>query len=447
MGAVPKPHHPEVMRPTSDHTRTGLNVATILGILGHSLDAYKRLEYLFSRHAWMTVADVDDAFSFIPLVPWLWAYMLFRWFNVDDPDRSDSTLYVYAHLFADFGTRGAPGTFKIILVNVFVGIAQSEFVLTIPIIVYVDDVALIAEEEAGANDGMSRFQEFTTEKFGLLWKALKLLTASQIQLYIGFWWNSLTLTRKLPEVKLSQYLDALLNASVRPSLTLRERQSLAGKMQRAVMTFPPLATCLIVNCYIMASGLLFPWQRRRTSRNERSDYKFVHDMLAFNAGRGYFSYDNFLRGTEFRSDACKSRSLTGGGWVVNDGTYSYYTYGSAASRKPIDYLEGDSVVRCCLANAHKWRGCIVRAGIDNTSFENSLEAGRSRVARMNDLIRRLLALQIEHGFILEPYWISSEDNLHADLLSRPRSRGFNFVDSRLVEAGAGIWCFRTELGW
>ena len=226
----------------------------ILGILGHSLDAYKRLEYLFSRHAWMTVADVDDAFSFIPLVPWLWAYMLFRWFDVDDSDRSDRTLYVYAHLFADFGTRGAPGTFKIILVNVFVGIAQSEFVLTIPIVVYVDDVALIAEDagttndsttlvkgETRANEEMTRFQDFSLEMFGLVWKAAKLLTATQIQLYIGFWWNSLTLTRELPAVKLSQYTHVLLEASVSPSLTLRDRQSLAGKMQRAIMTFPPLA--------------------------------------------------------------------------------------------------------------------------------------------------------------------------------------------------------------
>ena len=168
-------------------------------------------------------------------------------------------------------------------------------------------------------------------------------------------------------------------------------------------------------------------------------------MLALNAGRGYYSYDNFSRGTEFRSDACKSRALTGGGWVVNDGTYSFYTYGSSASRKPIDYLEGDSVVRCCKANAHKWRGCIVRAGIDNTSFENSLEAGRSRVARLNDLIRRLLALQIEYEFILEPYWISSEDNLHADLLSRQNIEKFLEVAHDFVSVGASL-CMHASAG-
>ena len=42
LGAVPKPHAPDVMRPTSDHTRTGFNAATVLGILGHSLDSVQR---------------------------------------------------------------------------------------------------------------------------------------------------------------------------------------------------------------------------------------------------------------------------------------------------------------------------------------------------------------------------------------------------------------------
>ena len=436
MGAVPKPHQPEIMRPTSDHTRTGLNAATILGILGHSLDAYKRLEYLFSRHAWMTVADVDDAFSYIPLIPWLWAYMLFRWFNTDD-DSSDS-LYVYLHLFADFGTRGAPGTFKIILVNVFVGIAQSEFVLTIPIVVYVDDVALIADDEDPANDEMANFQSFTTRCFGLLWKALKMLTAAQVQLYVGFWWDSHRLTRTLPTPKLHSYLSTLLDACRSMSLTLKERQSLAGKMQRGIMTLPPGAACYLVSCYSLAAGLVFGWQRRRTTRKERGDYKAVHDLLELNAGKGYYSYANFVRGPEFRSDACKSRAFAGGGWVVNDGTYSYYRYGSSASRKPIDYLEGDSVVRCCTANAPKWKGCIVKCGIDNTSFECSLASGRSRVDRLNDLLRQLFALQIHYEFVLEPYWISSEDNVHADLLSRDHRDQFLDIAHDFVLPGKAV---------
>ena len=273
MGAVPKPHAPTVYRPTSDHTRTGVNAATILGLLGHSLDAYKQLEHLLHRGAWMTVADVDDAFSYIPLAPWLWAYMIFRWFDCDDDSDADD-LYAYVNLFADFGTRGAPGTFKVILVDVFVQMAKSEFVLCIDIIVYVDDVALISSTEDEGNDAMATFQSWSTDVTGLDWKVDKGLAASRAQLYVGFWWNTRSLARSLPETKVLSYLATLLDASTATTLTLRDRQSLAGKAQRLIMTLPPGAACLIVNCYLLMTGLSVPWQRRRTTRAERVDYAF-----------------------------------------------------------------------------------------------------------------------------------------------------------------------------
>ena len=53
------------------------------------------------------------------------------------------SLYLYVHLFGDFGTRGLPGTFKIFLVDVIVQMARSELVLTLPLAVYVDDSGLI----------------------------------------------------------------------------------------------------------------------------------------------------------------------------------------------------------------------------------------------------------------------------------------------------------------
>ena len=361
MGAVPKPHQPDVMRPTSDHTRTGLNAATILGILGHSLDTYKKLEFLLTRNAWMTVADVDDAFSYIPLTPWLWAYMIFRWYSCgreassEPEDSLSDALFVYVNLFADFGTCGAPGTFKVILVDVFVGVAQSEFVVSIPILVYVDDVALIAKNDEAdaaaaeclANSEMTAFMQFTSEFCGLGWKTLKLLLAAQIQLYIGFWWNTKRFTRSLPEIKVASYLEVLASAALAPTLTLRARQSLAGKMQRVIMTLPPGAACLLVNCYVLMSGLSMPWQQRRTTRAEREDYSFVHDLLKYNQGRGYYSYAGFPQGAGFRSDASKSRSYTGGGWVVQTGLYDSFRYGSSTSRNLIDTLEGDVALRCC----------------------------------------------------------------------------------------------------
>lgn len=441
MGAVPKPHAPTVMRPTSDHTRTGLNMATVLGILGHSLDAYKQLEHLLSAGAWMTVADVDDAFSYIPLAPWLWAFMLFRWFVVnrdDDEDDPSADLHCYVNLFADFGTRGAPGTFKLILVDVFIGMARSEFVLTIPIVVYVDDVALVSGSQEQGDQEMHDLQVWTSNLTGLGWQVLKGLCAAQVNLYIGFWWNTPSLTRTLPEKKLAAYLSVLLDASKSPSLTLHDYQSLAGKMQRGLMTLPPGAACLLVNCYILMSGLTLPWQRRRTTRAARQDFLFVHDLLRFNQGRGYYSYDGFPTGPGFCSDASKSRDYTGGGWVTTDGYYDHYKYGSSASRKPIDYLEGDSVLRCETDNAHRWTGLMIPAGIDNKSFELSAEAGRSRADRLNDLLRGSFVLQLQYNFILAPYWLASAENYLADALSRRNgleaflSRAYEFVEAGCI---------------
>ena len=35
---------------------------------------------------------------------------------------------------------------------------------------------------------------------------------------------------------------------------------------------------------------------RRTTRAERQDYLFVHDLLKYNQGRGYYSYAGFPTG-------------------------------------------------------------------------------------------------------------------------------------------------------
>ena len=63
------------------------------------------------------------------------------------------------------------------------------------------------------------------------------------------------------------------------SLTLRERQQVAGRMQRAVMTMPPGAACFLASVYAMMRGLSLPWQSRRTTRQERLDFRALRELL------------------------------------------------------------------------------------------------------------------------------------------------------------------------
>ena len=48
-GSNPDPKAPKVMRPTSDHTRTGLNAATVMEELRHSLNTYKEVAWLLKQ--------------------------------------------------------------------------------------------------------------------------------------------------------------------------------------------------------------------------------------------------------------------------------------------------------------------------------------------------------------------------------------------------------------
>ena len=86
-------------------------------------------------------------------------------------------------------------------------------------------------------------------------------------------------------------------------------------------------------------------------------------------------------------------------------------------------------------NAHRWSGLFIPGGIDNTAFELSAESGRSRVPRLNDLLRGSFVLQLQYNFILGPYWLPSKENYLADALSRRDglaaflSRAYDFVEA------------------
>ena len=72
MGAVEKALEPGEYRPTSDHTRTGLNAATDLGALRHALTAYKDVAAFLNKGYFMYVSDVEAAFPMLPIHPKLW---------------------------------------------------------------------------------------------------------------------------------------------------------------------------------------------------------------------------------------------------------------------------------------------------------------------------------------------------------------------------------------
>ena len=422
VGAVPKPLEPGVMRPVDDLTRVGFNAATVMGILKHSLNTYKEISHLLKRGYGMHVTDVDNAFPLLALAPWVWPFMGFR-FPTDASGSVLSCDHLFMHLFSGFGSKGAPGTFKLLFVDCFVNMARAEGVLTLPMPVYVDDSGIIGACMQAADREALELQTYG-KTVGLFFKALKDKLAAPVQRMLGLFWDSFQRTVSLPDEKLVEYIELFLSLAVRRTLTLGERQSSAGKGQRAVMTLPPGASCLLTETYALMSGLSVQWQRKRTSAEERSNYGFMAHFLSLNMGQGYYSHEDLEPGPDVYTDASKSKDYTGGGWWTTDFFADMFVYGSKAARKPIDFLEGDTVVAMVLLCGWAWRGKIVRVFVDNQAFERSGEKGRSRAKRLNDLLKRLFLLQLEGGFVLRFVWISTHDNYLADHLSRGRWHEF-----------------------
>lgn len=193
-------------RPTSDHTRTGLNAATDMTGLRFALTALEEISWFFSTDTFMRVSDVADAFLNLPLHPDVWPFFFFRFFGAPDSDAE----HLYLNTCADFGAAGTPGTFHLIYVRCVVQMARAEQVLTLPMAVYVDDNCLMGPCRERVDAEMQSFQAWALDVVGLVFKVAKDRVAARQQLALGFVWDSTTLTRTIEERKLTGYLDLLL---------------------------------------------------------------------------------------------------------------------------------------------------------------------------------------------------------------------------------------------
>lgn len=414
LGAVPKPSEPGAFRPISDHSRTGFNDASEVEHLRHSLATVPAIARLLRAAFHMAVDDVDAAFPLLPLSPVLWPFFIFAWPLPGSPDE----VWLHWHVCGDFGAKGLPGTFKVFFSDVVVGIARSEGALTLPVVVHVDDTALIGLSKAQVDGEASTFSTFLA-LLGILLKPSKHRSAARVQFVLGFWWDSVARTRALAHHKVLEYGAMLVEYASRRSLALRELQRIAGRMQRAVLTLPPGAACLLANVFALMKGLLRPGARRRVSRACADDFKLVADLLGLNHGRGYFAFDRLSVAAPVATDASKSARYVGGGYFSGCGRYSWWRYGTSASRRPIDVLEGDTVVKAACDLGDLWSNCRVPLFIDNQAFQMSARKGWSRAGRLSLLVRQLFFISLRCNCIFEFHWLSTHDNIFADALSRP----------------------------
>ena len=142
------------------------------------------------------------------------------------------------------------------------------------------------------------------------------------------------------------------------------------------------------------------------------------DLLELNEGKGYYRFDNFTRIPQVETDASKSRLYTGGGYFSYCGLYRWWPYGAGASRHPIDFLEGDTVLVAMQDVFSDKRNCIALFRIDNRAFQRSAVKGWSRAERLSLLLKQVFQVAVQRECIPEYEWLSTDVNIFADPLSR-----------------------------
>ena len=423
MGGTEKRLEVSEWRPTSDHTKSQLNLYTSLIDLLHSITSDSDILHWFVDGAFMAVGDVADAFPMIPLFPAIWKWFLFVWYNPYDHD--DPAEYLFASLCADFGTRGAPGAFKILFADVLVGVARSELVITLPMPLHVDDFGLIGPSAEQVDAEMDAFANYLSG-LNVRLKDLKEKRASQRQEMIGFIWDSVELTRELLAVKRVSYVGAWRRHAARTALTLRELQSDVGTIHRAIKTLPPGAGIFMANVLAASRGLCLPWHKRRVNGLMRRDYDQISALIEQNLGKGYFDLRHFARAPDIHTDASKGMSFAAGGYFSMCGRYNFWRYGSRARRALIDELEGDTSFAALydLGEEGLLYRRLVRLRIDNAAFQLSAYKGWSRTDRLNRILFAIFQLCLRYECVVEWVWISTHLNIYADALSRSERSGY-----------------------
>eukprot|EP00965_Chrysotila_dentata_P060291 1998651-Pleurochrysis_carterae.AAC.1 len=100
---------------------------------------------------------------------------MFHWWDLESGDDVFSAQWkLYMHVCADFGAAAAPGTCNRFFVDVLLGIARSENVLTLALAVHVDDMGLIGPPGFEmATDAMGNEFTLGLSRVGVSVKSLK----------------------------------------------------------------------------------------------------------------------------------------------------------------------------------------------------------------------------------------------------------------------------------
>lgn len=436
LGAVWKPGRPKVrlIMDMSCFKRLLLSVNTFIAA------EYKYVSYLRTRQvvafvnalgkdAWLWLADMDQAYRRVHVQREHWKFLAFRWFG-----------YVYATTCLPFGMASScqlychfANAVRYIAIGLYPGAFQ--FHGCDALFSYMDDFFGGAQSKADAQTQFDLFLALIAW-LGIPTQPRKCQSPAQIQSILGFLYNSITRTVSVPPKKYILMCEELQRTLALASLgrlfSRRQLAQIIGKLMWASQVIFPARA--FIRRLELASNIPQPWDKAciRLTPVLCADLQWWLDILP--SARNGISFDYLLRphnqgDIHVWTDATSDPTLGFAGYS-SLGHYFQITWKELnIPQATASHIEYQELLAICVA-AHIWRDTFKNKSVtfwcDNEAVHYMLIKRSCTASRLDllALIGDFCLCAFDWRFYYYMEWLSTDDNIEADYLSRFKPRPF-----------------------
>lgn len=367
------------------------------------MEDYRTSCRLIPKNGYMATIDMKESYLLVPVNPNQRKFLRFHF------EDFNSQLITYEFKAMPYGLSAAPRAFTKIMREVITSLRRRGF----KSVIYLDDIQCIGVDyEECATNVKETVNLLECLGFVINYDKSK-LEPKQSCKFLGFIFNSTTMTLALPLEKKNHIAMLVKKFSTLPLCTIRDFAKLIGTLTAA--------------CPAVRYGWLY------TKRLEREKYlaleKYFHYESEFTPSayilddlnwwaKNIFSTYNNLQVKDFDKEIFTDASRTGWGAYCKDGRTGG-EWNESELGFHINYLELLAVFFGLKCFASNMRDSCILLRVDNTtalSYINRM--GGTRFSHLNDLCRLIWQWCEERRLWLVASYINTKDNIEADEESR-----------------------------
>ncbi|XP_029912014.1 uncharacterized protein LOC115362289 [Myripristis murdjan] len=371
-----------------------------------TVDNAIKLIKLSGQGAWLSKADITDAFKICPIHPSQWHLFGLKW---------ESKLYFAVRL--TFGCRSSPSIFNQVseaLCWIFLNRVRVPSLLH-----FLDDFLLIDPPHDNSGSSLSKLK-LLFQYLGVPLSDEKTSGPATRLEFLGITLDTVEMKASLPAEKLERIREITHSVTAYQEITKQQMLSLLGHLNFA-MRVVPQGRSFISRLLDMAASV--PNLRDKILLDDgcRSDLKFWSHLLNHWNGVSFF-YDDLVYSSDslkFFTDAAPSVGFGGyfqGQWFASRWPKSFPKVDSSSA-----LYEIYPIAVACHVWGKSWKRKRIAVQCDNEAVVGIINKGRSASREIMPFMRSITWLSVTHNFIITARHVPGRANVIADSLSR-----FNF---------------------